>query len=213
MAGDHISLYQLTLEPGTAFLTRARKGEILTADEESGAGLFEMTQSLLEDAGFPAYEISNHAKPGGESRHNLVYWRYGDYLGIGPGAHGRISDDKGGKHATHRLRLPEKWLTAVEAREDGLEESTQIDAERRAQELLMMGLRLREGVPESRLRTETGQGFETLPADRLLTLEEEGLITLEVTGEITGDMTSRDRCLIVTAEGRARLDAILSYLL
>lgn len=205
LAGDHISLYQLTLEPGTAFTTRARKGEALTADEDTGADLFDFTQEILEAAGYPAYETSNHARPGGESQHNLVYWRYGDYLGIGPGAHGRVSDGNGGKHATRRLRLPEKWLGAVEREGHGLEESTPIDLERRAQELLMMGLRLAEGVPEARLRAETGCGFDQLSDDRLMALEEEGLVTFVSDGN--------DRRLAVTKEGHARLDAILGYLL
>ena len=111
LAGEHLSLYQLTIEPGTAFHARARRGEALAAKEEPAAALFEATQEMLDAAGLPAYEISNHARPGGECRHNLTYWRYGDYAGVGPGAHGRLTVD-GARIATQRIRAPEAWLAA-----------------------------------------------------------------------------------------------------
>src|SRR5205823_11115489 len=118
LAGEHLSLYQLTIEPGTAFGNRAARGETLAADEDTAAVLFEITQQRLAAAGLPAYEISNHARPGAECRHNLAYWRYEDYLGIGPGAHGRVtrrrSEQGGGKIATQQRRSPEAWLTAIE---------------------------------------------------------------------------------------------------
>src|SRR5437764_4012364 len=113
LAGTHLSLYQLTIEPGTAFGNRAERGESLAADEDTAATLFEVTQQRLAEAGMPAYEISNHARPGAECRHNLAYWRYEDYLGIGPGAHGRATRG-GGKIATQQRRVPEAWLAAVE---------------------------------------------------------------------------------------------------
>lgn len=200
-AGDHLSLYQLTLEPGTAFFTRARLGERMTADEEAAAALWETTQDVMAAAGFAAYEVSNHARPGGESRHNLVYWRYGDYAGVGPGAHGRVSEPSGARVATTRERLPEKWLAAVEAEGEALAERQDVPPETRRRELLLMGLRLTEGVPEARLERETGAGFETLDPDRLDALSEAGWIALA------------DRTLRVTESGRQRLDALLAYLL
>src|SRR5207248_878542 len=113
LAGEHLSLYQLTIESGTAFATLAGRGELALPDEESTAALFEMTQERLAAGGLPAYEISNHARPGSECRHNLAYWRYEDYVGIGPGAHGRLSR-AGAKFATRQYRLPDKWLATVE---------------------------------------------------------------------------------------------------
>ncbi len=200
LAGDHLSLYQLTLEPGTAFFTRARLGEKMTAAEEQAAQLWEATQIAMEAAGLEAYEVSNHARPGGESRHNLVYWRYGDYAGVGPGAHGRVSDADGGKHATYRHRLPEKWLDTVERDGEALAERAALSVEDRRRELLLMGLRLSEGVPESRLVRETGAGFDALDTARLDALAEEGWILLQ------------EGRLRVTAEGRVRLNALLDYL-
>ena len=113
LAGDHLSLYQLTIEPGTAFAGQARRGELVPPDDDDAAAFFETTQDRLAAAGLPAYEISNHARPGAECRHNLAYWRYQDYVGIGPGAHGRVTRD-GVKYATRQRRAPERWLAAVE---------------------------------------------------------------------------------------------------
>src|SRR3954453_4568780 len=141
LAGTHLSLYQLTIEPGTAFGNRAARGEILTADEDTAAALYEVTQERLAAAGLPAYEISNHARLGAECRHNLAYWRYEDYLGIGPGAHGRVTCD-GGKLATQQRRAPEAWLDAIERSGTGFEETTLIAPETALAELVMMGLRL-----------------------------------------------------------------------
>ncbi len=145
LAGEHLSLYQLTIEPGTAFATLARRGELALPEEDSTAVLFEMTQDRLAAAGLPAYEISNHARPGAECRHNLAYWRYEDYVGVGPGAHGRLTR-AGAKFATRQYRLPEKWLAAAEAKGTGIEEIAPIDRETAVEEMLMMGLRLVEGV-------------------------------------------------------------------
>src|SRR5438067_11069938 len=121
LAGTHLSLYQLTIEPGTAFGNRAARGEILSADEDTAVALYEVTQQRLAAAELPAYEISNHAGPGAECRHNLAYWRYEDYLGIGPGAHGRVTRDSG-KMATQQLRAPEAWLDGIERDGTALEE-------------------------------------------------------------------------------------------
>ena len=138
---DHLSLYQLTIEPGTRFATLAARGKLPMIDEESAASLFEQTRAQTAAAGLTAYEISNHARPGGESRHNLAYWRYADYLGIGPGAHGRRAGI-----ATQRLRKPENWLAAVAWRGEGIAEQATLTSETQATEALLMGLRLEEGV-------------------------------------------------------------------
>ncbi|MGE0151829.1 MAG: radical SAM family heme chaperone HemW [Reyranellaceae bacterium] len=145
LAGDHLSLYQLTIERGTRFWTDHAKGKFAVPDEDHAAALYEVTQARLEAAGLPAYEISNHARPGGESRHNLVYWRYQDYVGVGPGAHGRFMRD-GVKIGTRRASGPEAWLEQVEASGHGTAEREAIDAETMQREALMMGLRLKEGV-------------------------------------------------------------------
>lgn len=138
---SHLSLYQLTIEPGTRFATMVRRGDFVPLDDDGAADMFELTQDLTRDAGLPAYEISNHAKPGQESRHNLTYWRYQDYCGIGPGAHGRR-----GAAATQRHKKPENWLAAVEQRGSGNQLETPITPAEQASEALLMGLRLAEGV-------------------------------------------------------------------
>ncbi|BBE33878.1 radical SAM family heme chaperone HemW [Sphingosinicella microcystinivorans] len=147
---EHLSLYQLTIEPGTAFATRARLGRLTLPEEDASLGMFEMTRAMTAAAGLPAYEVSNHARPGAESRHNLTYWRYGDYVGVGPGAHGR----RGGM-ATTRERLPETWLKTPVASETPLEANT------RANEALMMGLRLLEGIDETAFAARTGVALDT----------------------------------------------------
>jgi putative oxygen-independent coproporphyrinogen III oxidase len=146
---EHLSLYQLTIEPGTAFATRARLGRLTLPEEDASLGMFEMTRAMTAAAGLPAYEVSNHARPGAESRHNLTYWRYGDYVGVGPGAHGRRSG-----MATTRERLPETWLKTPVASETPLEANT------RADEALMMGLRLLEGLDEAVFTTRTGVALD-----------------------------------------------------
>lgn len=200
LAADHLSLYQLTIEPGTRFFTRTELGETLTAEETVAAEQYDATQRRLEILGLPAYEISNHARPGAESRHNLVYWRYGDYVGIGPGAHGRETRD-GVVRATVRTRLPERWLDAVERQGHALDEAVVLDEERRLQEALMMGLRLSEGVSGARLRARTGRDFKALDADRVSALQGEGYLVLA------------DDHLVATPAGRSRLNAVLGYLL
>jgi oxygen-independent coproporphyrinogen-3 oxidase len=200
LAGEHLSLYQLTIEPGTAFATLARRGELTVQDEEITAAMFETTQDRLAEAGLPAYEISNHARPGAECRHNLAYWRYQDYVGIGPGAHGRLTR-AGGKFATRQYRLPEKWLAVVEAVGTGLEETTAIDRETALEEMLMMGLRLAEGVSRSRLELAAGQSLETLFGECLGSLVEGGFLTLD------------SERLAASAAGRQRLNAVLATLL
>jgi oxygen-independent coproporphyrinogen-3 oxidase len=200
LAGEHLSLYQLTIEPGTAFATLARRGELVPREEDSTAALFEATQERLAAAGLPAYEISNHARPGAECRHNLAYWRYQDYVGIGPGSHGRLTVS-GTKYATQQHRLPEKWLTAVETKGTRIEETAPIGREPAIEEMLMMGLRLVEGVSRERLECAAGCEAETLFGSRLEPLIEGGFLTLNA------------ERLAATPTGRQRLNAVLGVLL
>ena len=200
LAGDHLSVYQLTIEPGTAFATMQRRGELVVPAEEEAAALFETTQDRLAARGLPAYEISNHARPGAECRHNLAYWRYQDYVGIGPGAHGRLTMGDV-KYATRQARLPERWLAAVEKGCTGIEEMVPIDRDSAVEEMLMMGLRLTEGVVRARLERAAGRSLETLFGDNLAPLVEGGFLALD-----------RDR-LAATAAGRQRLNAVLAALL
>lgn len=137
----HLSLYQLTIEPGTRFATDARLRKFIPLEDDPAAELYGLTQELTRAAGLPAYEISNHARPGEESRHNLTYWRYHEYCGIGPGAHGRRH-----KSATERHKKPENWLKCVEARGDGINLERTLAASEQASEAIMMGLRLAEGI-------------------------------------------------------------------
>ena len=197
MAVDHLSLYQLTIEPGTAFGERFERGKLrgLPDDDRSG-DLYEATQEICGTAGLPAYEVSNHAKPGAESRHNLVYWRYGDYCGIGPGAHGRITLD-GQRHATEAFWQPGKWLAGVEASEK-VEDQSAIGGQDQADEYLMMGLRLTDGIDARRYKAMSGND---LSANTLTRLEEIGMIV-------------QDRHYIrATAGGRMVLNAVIKELL
>jgi putative oxygen-independent coproporphyrinogen III oxidase len=200
LAGDHLSLYQLTIEPGTAFATLERRGDLVPLVEETAAALFEATQDRLAAHGLPAYEISNHARPGGECRHNLAYWRYQDYAGIGPGAHGRLTRD-GVKFATRQHRTPERWLAAIERAGTGIEETRAIDRDTALEEMVMMGLRLTEGVDRVRLEHAAGQDAELLFGGSLGPLIEGGFLTLD------------EERLAATAAGRQRLNAVLGALL
>ncbi|MEM1401398.1 MAG: radical SAM family heme chaperone HemW, partial [Pseudomonadota bacterium] len=160
-SGHHLSVYQLTIEPGTKFESLYRQGALTIPDEDVQADLYEATQEMLADAGRPAYEISNHAKPGHECRHNLTYWRYGDYAGVGPGAHGRLSIPNG-RVGTRAHRAPEIWLERVEANGHGNHPDEPIGDEQAAEEALLMGLRLVEGINEARWRASIGRPFETV---------------------------------------------------
>jgi putative oxygen-independent coproporphyrinogen III oxidase len=154
---EHLSLYQLTIEPGTQFAARQAKGDLPTLDPDRAAILFEQTRAQMAAAGLPAYEISNHARPGAESRHNLTYWRYGDYAGIGPGAHGRRN-----ALATIRRKKPENWLARVTANGHGIESEDPLDPATRAQEALLMGLRLDAGVDLAEIAAKSGTPVDTL---------------------------------------------------
>jgi oxygen-independent coproporphyrinogen-3 oxidase len=191
---EHLSLYQLTIEPGTAFATLARQGKLAIPADDDAAALYETTQEMCEAQGLPAYEISNHARPGAESRHNLAYWRYGDYVGVGPGAHGRMTVN-GKRVATQAERLPEKWFEAVE-RDGHALTLTDIPREDAAREHLLMALRLSEGIDLA--------GYESrwnAPLDRaaMRDLQEQGLLT---------DGTR----LAATPRGRLVLNALIARL-
>jgi putative oxygen-independent coproporphyrinogen III oxidase len=201
LAGRHLSLYQLTIEADTAFAAAVRRGELVPMAEGAAAPLFELTQELTDRAGLPAYEISNHARPGAESRHNLTYWRYGDYVGIGPGAHGRLTLG-GVKTALRQHRAPEAWLEAVEKGGHATRTQAPVPAAERFAEMMMMGLRLGEGVSLARIAGETGRPLSRwVEAERLARLVAGGFLT-----------AANDR-LTATAAGRQRLDAVLAALL
>lgn len=201
LADGHLSLYQLTIEPGTRFHALAERGALVPLDEDRQALLFEATQAHLAAAGLPAYEISNHARPGEESRHNLVYWRYGDYVGIGPGAHGRLTLD-GRRFATRTARAPERWLAAVEAQGHAELPREPVPPAAQVTELLMMGLRLAEGVPLARIEVISGRSWRESIDPRGL----ERLMRLDLL------RLAPDR-LAATPAGRQRLDAVLQALL
>ncbi|MFD1511614.1 radical SAM family heme chaperone HemW [Lacimonas salitolerans] len=197
MAVDHLSLYQLTIEQGTAFGDRYNAGKLrgLPPDDLS-ADMYQATQEICDAAGMPAYEVSNHALPGAESRHNSLYWRYGDYLGIGPGAHGRLTLN-GQRHATEQWRMPGKWLAQAEAG-NADEALTALPREDQAVEFLLMGLRLTDGIDPRRYEALAGHA---LPEAKLRYLMDLGMID-------HGSIHLR-----VTPQGRMVLNAVLEQLL
>ncbi|GAB5388119.1 MAG: radical SAM family heme chaperone HemW [Alphaproteobacteria bacterium] len=198
--GGHLSLYQLTIEPGTQFATLYNRGALTIPEDDDAIEMYEITQDLCGAAGLPAYEVSNHASPGQESRHNLTYWRYQDYIGIGPGAHGRLVL-QGHKQATRTHRAPEIWLERVEQHGHAGHATVLIPPEDRWQEALLMGLRLSEGLPLGRLSSEAGTDWQDLiSADRVTMACEEGLLT------------ASDTHLTATATGRQRLNALIAFL-
>ncbi|MBI3709460.1 MAG: coproporphyrinogen III oxidase, partial [Proteobacteria bacterium] len=200
LAGDHLSVYQLTIEPGTAFHTAFARGEIRLPGEDEAADLYETTQDELAAFGLPAYEISNHARPGAECRHNLVYWRYDDYVGVGPGAHGRLTID-GIKTATRQEKAPETWLAAVDARGHGTAERRAIAPDEAAREALLMGLRLAEGIDGARFALATGRALaDCLDSERLRRLIARGFVHRDA---------SR---LAATPQGRKVLNAVIAEL-
>ena len=191
---EHLSLYQLTIEPGTRFATLFEKGQLAAYDPDAAADLFEATRAITAAAGLPAYEISNHARPGAESRHNLTYWRYGDYAGVGPGAHGR----RGGL-ATMRHKKPENWMAAVTRNGHGLQLEDPLIPHERAVEALVMGLRIAEGVDLPRIDALAG-GAAPIEPRALARLRDQQLVIRE------GDR------LRVTDAGMPVLEAILREL-
>lgn len=196
-AAEHLSLYQLTVEPGTRFADLHRAGKLPLPDEEHARALWDVTQETTARLGLPAYEVSNHARPGRECRHNLLYWRYGEYAGIGPGAHGRLLAG-GARRAQATERGPEAWLAAVEAHSHGLVEDTALSAEEQGDEMLVMGLRLAEGFDLGRYERLAGR---TLDPRRIDALVADGLV------ERTGDERLR-----VTPAGFPVLDAVVADL-
>ncbi len=196
-AVDHLSLYQLTIEEGTPFFGLHKAGKLLVPDGEQSAILYEATQEITAREGMPAYEVSNHARPGAESRHNLTYWRYGDYAGIGPGAHGRLTSGHR-KLATATERHPETWLQAVERDGHGMIEIEPLGLEEQADELLLMGLRLKEGVDLARWQALSGREPDPVREQDLI---DHGFI------ERIGN--SRLRC---TPQGMLILDAVVADL-
>jgi oxygen-independent coproporphyrinogen-3 oxidase len=201
LAADHLSLYQLTIEEGTKFATLYGRGEFALPEEELAARLYDATAEEGARFGLEPYEISNYARPGAESRHNLAYWRYQDYAGIGPGAHGRVS--VGGQLlATSRHRAPEAWMERVLRDGHGTTEEQPIAPADQAREALLMGLRLAEGVSIPYFTARTGMALEhAVEADMLSACIEEGYITL-----------TPER-ITATTQGRHRLDALLPALL
>jgi putative oxygen-independent coproporphyrinogen III oxidase len=200
MSSGHMSLYQLTIEQGTPFHTRHARGEFKIPEQDLAADLFDMTQDMLAAANLPAYEISNHAAEGQESRHNLIYWRYHDYAGIGPGAHGRLTQNHQ-KFATRGHRAPEIWLDMVDKQGHGLHPFEPVNALAKYQECLMMGMRLREGLPIERLVNAYGAPIDDiLSGDRIATLVKEGILE-----------DHKDK-LITTPQGFKCLNAVLGYL-
>ena len=196
-AGGHLSLYQLTIEPDTMFERLRDAGKLQTPDPDTSRALWDVTQEVTAGAGMPAYEISNHARPGQESRHNLVYWRYGEYAGIGPGAHGRLLTSRG-RLAQSTEKHPEMWMTVVETEGHGLVEEEVLSASEQGDEFLLMGLRLTEGVDPLRFEALAGR---PLDRNRVSSLVADGLVEL-----------TEDGRLRVTQEGFPVLDSVVADL-
>ena len=190
---DHLSLYQLTLEPGTRFTALHAKGQLTLPDADTSADLFELTRAMTAAAGIPAYEVSNHARAGSESRHNITYWTYGDYAGIGPGAHGRRQGV-----ATERLKKPETWLAAVTAHGHGMASEISLGSDEKATEALVMGLRLGTGIDAAVFEARTGLALAAvLRADRVARIAGQGLLVHDTLG------------LRLTLAGQPFVDAVL----
>ena len=196
-AADHLSLYQLTIEEGTPFFALHQAGKLNSPGEDDAADIYAVTQEVCDRRGLPAYEISNHAVPGSECRHNLLYWRYGEYAGIGPGAHGRLllAD---GRHATAAMHDPETWLARVESWGDGLERNVLLSREDEADEMLLMGLRLAEGIDLGRYQGVAGRGLDPT---RLADLSAHGMVE-----------TLPSKRVRVTRAGAFVLDAVVADL-
>jgi len=200
LASDHLSLYQLTIEPGTQFEALHRRGDIVLPDDDTAAALYDATAEEAGTFGLLPYEVSNYARPGCESRHNLQYWRYGDYAGIGPGAHGRITLGQA-LVATRRHRAPEPWAERVERDGHGSTDEMPVAPQERAREMLLMGLRLSEGIDAARFAARTGMALaEAIDADTLARAIDAGYLE------------HGNGRLRATADGRKRLDSLLAAL-
>ena len=196
-AGEHVSLYQLTIEPETPYAQLHAAGKLPVPDEDTARVLFEVTQEICAAQGLPAYEISNHARAGGECRHNLIYWRGHEYAGIGPGAHGRL-DIAGDRHATATEKRPEAWLARVEQSGDGLVSDEILTLAERADEFLLMGLRLAEGIDPKRYEQIAGRSLQT---KRIAFLHQHGFVE-----------TTRGGRLRATPTGMPVLDSVVADL-
>jgi putative oxygen-independent coproporphyrinogen III oxidase len=196
-AAEHLSLYQLTIEEGTPFFGLHAAGKLKTPDEDMARRLYDVTQEVCAQQGLPSYEISNHARPGAECKHNLVYWRGQEYAGIGPGAHGRLDID-GIRHAIATEKRPEAWVMRVEDTGHGVITDDLLNSEERADEFLLMGLRLKEGIDPARYRALSGRALDP---DRIRILRDEGAIVVEDSGRLR-----------VTQEGFPVLDAVVADL-
>ncbi|MDB5654529.1 MAG: putative oxygen-independent coproporphyrinogen oxidase [Tardiphaga sp.] len=196
-AAEHLSLYQLTIEEGTPFFGLHAAGKLKTPDEGMSRILYDVTQEVCAQMGLPSYEISNHARPGAQCKHNLVYWRGQEYAGIGPGAHGRLDID-GMRHAIATEKRPEAWLMRVEASGHGVITDDILNSEERADEFLLMGLRLNEGIDPQRYKALSGRALDP---DRIRILRDEGAIVVEDNGRLR-----------VTQEGFPVLDAVVADL-
>jgi oxygen-independent coproporphyrinogen-3 oxidase len=193
-AAGHLSLYQLTIEPGTPFAALHAAGKLAIPDADHARHLYDVTQEICAAAGLPAYEVSNHARPGAECRHNLVYWRCHEYAGIGPGAHGRL-DIEGMRTATATERQPEAWLGLVESQGHGLVTDEPLSRAESADEYLLMGLRLAEGIDLNRFKILAGR---PLPTEQIAYLAQHGLVETPSAGRLR-----------VTAAGFPVLDAVV----
>ena len=198
MAVDHLSLYQLTIEPETRFGALHAKGKLVIPEDDQAIDMYAATQAICGAAGLPAYEVSNHAGPGAESRHNLIYWRYGEYVGVGPGAHGRIAGPDGARLATETIKSPEAWMARVEAQGDGLDRVEAIPPSDQADELVIMGLRLDEGIDLARHAALAGA---PIAEERVASLAADALVVVE------------DGRLRTTPKGRLLLNAVIRALL
>jgi oxygen-independent coproporphyrinogen-3 oxidase len=196
-AAEHLSLYQLTIEADTPFFGLQKAGKLVIPDDDTARDLYDLTQSTCADAGLPAYEVSNHARPGAECRHNLVYWRGHEYAGVGPGAHGRLNID-GRRYATETEKRPESWLLRVEAAGNGLIVDDKLTSGETADEFLLMGLRLAEGIDPERFTALAGR---TLDPKRISILRDEGAVETTANGRLR-----------VTQSGFPVLDAVVADL-
>lgn len=200
LAADHLSLYQLTIEEGTAFDHLYKVGKLTVPEPELAADLYQLTQEITASRGLPAYEISNHAKPGAQSRHNLIYWRYGEYIGIGPGAHGRfLEKDKAGlRTVTINHKKPEIWLAQVLDKGNGIFEEETLTLKQQAEEMLLMGLRLTEGLDIIAFESFAGQNISQ---ETIKKLQEDCLLQTLGNGRIAA-----------TEQGRILLNYIITKL-
>ena len=196
-AAEHLSLYQLTIEPGTPFFGLHKAGKLIVPNDDLGRDLYDLTQAVCADAGLPAYEVSNHARPGAECRHNLVYWRGHEYAGVGPGAHGRLNID-GRRYATETEKKPEAWLNLVATNGHGLVVDEKLQPGEVADEFLLMGLRLAEGIDPARFTALSGR---TLDPKRVSFLKDGGAVETMDNGRLR-----------VTPNGFPLLDAVVADL-